>query len=264
MPQLRASADADLEQLHITPTPPNRHVNRPKHETHTHTRTTTQITPVDNKSRRECRAFCRPSAHCIDLLKPAHRLERRVVTPRRAPYWLAHAGAQTRTPGRWPLGARRTDSLTPAPRSAVEPGRCKAETRAHAHMKHEAQLKPTQRNKTQPKQLKRIKQTKPKQPKQPNQLKQTQLQRLKQPILKHPQPMQTQLKQPKICNNSNKHNASNSNPHSSNNRDSNKHNSNKHNPTTRNNSNNTNDSNNPNKPINQNNSSNSKTPKHLK
>ena len=85
-PQLRAGADADLEQLHITSTPPSRHANRPKHETHTHTRTRTQITPVDKTSRRECRAFCRPSAHSVD-------------------------------------------SLTPVPRSAVEPDRRKAETK---------------------------------------------------------------------------------------------------------------------------------------
>ena len=89
-PQLRAGADADLEQLHITPTPPSRHANRPKHETHTHTPTRTQITPVDKTSRRESRAFCRPSAHSVD-------------------------------------------SLTPVPRSAVEPDRRKAETKQPRH-----------------------------------------------------------------------------------------------------------------------------------
>ena len=63
----------------------------------------TQITPVDNKGRRERRAFCRPSAH-------------------------------------------RVDSLTPVPRSAVEPDRRKAKIRP-TRTKHEAKLKPTQRNK---------------------------------------------------------------------------------------------------------------------
>ena len=41
--------------------PPSRLVNRPNTRlTRTHTHTRTQITPVDNKSRRECRAFLPP------------------------------------------------------------------------------------------------------------------------------------------------------------------------------------------------------------
>jgi len=80
-PQLHADADADLKQPRIVPNrdsttqQPNPNQPEPTQTDSTQlTRNTdTQITPVDNKSRRKRRAFCRSSAHRVDSLTPVLR-----------------------------------------------------------------------------------------------------------------------------------------------------------------------------------------------